>query len=131
MLKVNSPLDSETERLVERVIGCCIAVHQALGPGFLESIYVRALEIELKSQHIAYERERPARVFYRNELLCIYRLDLVVADAVIIEAKCVERIQPVHYSQLLGYLRASKLRVGLLVNFNVPVLRNGLKRIVL
>ena len=131
MLRINSALDAETDQYVERVIGCCITVHSALGPGFLESVYVRAVGIEFKAQAIPFERERQVQVFYRGEVVSTSRLDVVAADRIVLELKCVERIHPVHHAQLIGYLRASKLRVGLLVNFNVPLLRDGLKRIVL
>jgi GxxExxY protein len=131
MLRIDSPLDEQTEEWVHRAIGCCIAVHAALGPGLLESVYTRALVIDFIAEKIPCEHQRPIEIYYRGQLLCTHRLDLVIADRVVIEVKCVERFHPVHHAQLLGYLRASKLRVGLLVNFNVPVLRDGVKRIVL
>ena len=131
MLRINSTLPPETEELVTRVIGCCIEVHRALGTGLLEGIYSRAAAIELDRGQIAYEREKLLPVFYRGQLLCNQRLDFVVADQIVLEIKCVERFNPIHRSQLMTYLRLSKLRVGLLINFNVEVLRDGIKRIVL
>jgi GxxExxY protein len=131
MLRIESPLDEQTEEWIRRGIGCCIAVHSALCPGLLERVYTRALEIEFGFGKIPYERERRAQIYYREQLLCAHRLDLVIANRIVLEVKGVERLQPVHHAQLLGYLRTSKLRVGLLVNFNVAVLRDGIKRIVL
>jgi GxxExxY protein len=131
MLRVKSPLDAQSEHLIEKIIGSCIAVHSALGPGFLESVYSRAVAIDFDFEGVPYERERRVQVLYRGRPVCTYQLDLVVADCIVIEIKCVDRLAPVHYAQLLGYLRASKLRAGLLVNFNVALLRDGVKRIVL
>jgi GxxExxY protein len=131
MLKVVSPLSPETEKRVEQVIGCCIAVHRALGPGLLEHVYSRAVVIEFRPRGIGSDQQRIVKLHYRRELLCTHRLDLVVEDTIVVELKCVDKLHSVHFAQLLGYLRASRLRVGLLVNFNVPVLREGLKRIVL
>jgi GxxExxY protein len=131
MLKIPSPLTDEIEALVTRVIGCCIEVHRVLGPGLLESVYLRAICIELDAAGIAYEREKLVSLEYKGVPLAHHRLDLVVENELVVEAKCVEGLQPVHRAQLLGYLRASKLRIGLLINFNTPVLRDGIKRIVL
>ena len=131
MLRVPSPLPTEVEELVTRVIGCCIAVHRSLGPGLLEGIYSRAICLELAVAGIPFEREMQIPVTYRDELLCVQRLDIVAAGQIILEVKSVERLNPVHHAQLLSYLRISKLHLGLLVNFNVPVLQDGLKRVVL
>ena len=131
MLRVPSPLPTELEELITRVIGCLIVVHRTLGPGLLESIYSRAIGLELTAEGILFEREVQIPVSYREELLCVQRLDLVVASLIVLEVKSVERLNPVHHAQLLNYLRISKLHVGFLVNFNVPVLQDGLKRVVL
>ena len=131
MLRVASPLPTEVEELITRVIGCLIAVHRTLGPGLLESIYSRAIGLELSAAGIPFEREVEIPVSYRDELLCVQRLDIVVAGRIVLEVKSVERLNPVHHAQLLNYLRISKLNIGLLVNFNVPVLQDGLKRKVL
>jgi GxxExxY protein len=131
MLRVPSPLPIEVEELVTRVIGCCIAVHRILGPGLLESIYSRAIGLELAAAGIPFEREVQIQVTYRDELLCVQRLDIVAAGQIVLEVKSAERPNPVHHAQLLSYLRISKLHLGLLVNFNVPVLQDGLKRVVL
>jgi GxxExxY protein len=131
MLKVPTRLPDELEELVHRVIGCCLEVHRALGPGLLESIYSRAVCIELGQAAISYEREKVIPVMYRNQLLCSQRLDIVVANQIVVEIKSVERIIPVHIAQTLTYLRVSKLPIALLMNFNVAVLPDGLRRIVL
>jgi GxxExxY protein len=131
MLNVPSPLSESEEALVEATIGCCIAVHRALGPGLSENIYSRAIALELKAASIAFEREKPYQVLYRDELLCEQYLDFVVADVLVLEIKSVEHFAPIHHSQLLSYMRLSKLRVGLLINFNVVVLKDGIRRKVL
>jgi GxxExxY protein len=131
MIRVPSPLPSKLEDLVTRVIGCCISVHRELGAGLLESIYSRAIDIELRTAGIPFAREVWIPVRYRGELLCRQRLDIVVGGELLIEVKAVDRLNPVHQAQILSYLRIAKLRVGLLMNFNVPVLHQGLKRFVL
>jgi GxxExxY protein len=131
MLRVQSPLSAESEALVTQVIGCCIEVHRTLGPGLLEVVYTRAMCVELAASEVPYESEVAIPVMYRDQLLSHQRLDLVVAGQIVLELKAVERLAPVHQAQLLSYLRLSRLRIGLLVNFNVPVLHEGLKRIIL
>jgi GxxExxY protein len=131
MLRVTSPLPDEVETLVHKTIGCCITVHRELGPGLLESTCARAVCIELHAAGLAFEAEKHIAVIYREQLLCHHRLDLVVANQVVVEIKSVDRLAPVHHAQLLNYLRVSGLRIGLLVNFNVAVLQDGIKRIVL
>jgi len=131
MLRVPSQLPNDLEDLIHRTIGCCIAVHRALGPGLLENIYSRGICLELEATKIRFEAEKQIPVWYRGQLLCYQRLDLVVAEQIVIEIEAVERLNPVRRAQLLSYLRVSNLRVGLLMNFNVPVLQDGLKRIVL
>jgi GxxExxY protein len=131
MLRIPSPFPTDYEEIVTRVIGCCITVHRALGPGLLESIYSRAMCLELTAGGIPFEREREIPVTYRDALLCVQRLDFVVDHKIVLELKSVDRFVPVHRAQLLSYLRISGLKLGLLVHFNVPVLQDGLKRIVL
>jgi GxxExxY protein len=130
-LRPYSPLPPETERVMTETIGCAIAVHRALGPGFLESIYQRALCIELSSRRLAFESERPIDVAYRGIAIPGQRLDLLIEGQVIVELKCVERFDDVHQMQVISYLKTTGLRAGLLINFRVPLLRHGLKRIVL
>ena len=113
------------------VIGRAIEVHRALGPGLLESAYEECLCHELRLAGIAYRRQVPLPVVYKDvRLECGYRMDLV-ADGVVIEIKTVERLLPIHDAQMLTYLRLSGLHTGLLMNFNVPVLKDGIRRLVL
>jgi GxxExxY protein len=131
MFRVPSPFPADVEALVRETIGCCITVHRTLGPGLLETIYSRAIALELGAAGIAFERERTYPVTYRGELLCEQRLDFVVGRSIVVEIKSVEHLTTLHDAQLLNYMRVARLRVGLLMNFNVPVLRDGLRRRVL
>jgi GxxExxY protein len=131
MLRIESPLPAEVEALVRDTIGCCITVHRALGPGLLETIYSRAIALELGATGIAFDRERTYPVTYRGELLCEQRLDFVVAGQIVVEIKSVEHLTTLHDAQLLNYMRIARLKVGLLMNFNVLVLKDGLKRRIL
>lgn len=112
-------------------IACAIRVHRALGPGFLESIYQRAMRIELELCGLSYESERPVNVKYRNHELSGQRVDLIVESVVVVELKSVMRLDEIHRAQLISYLRTTGLRGGLLINFRVPALRRGLQRVVL
>ncbi|CAN5370557.1 GxxExxY protein [soil metagenome] len=119
------------DKLTEQIIGGAISVHRILGPGSLESAYEECLCFELNQSKLHLERQVPLPVVYKDVRLdCGYRMDLVVENSVIVEIKAVERIIPVHEAQLLSYLKLADKRVGLLINFHVPVLKNGLKRIV-
>jgi GxxExxY protein len=131
LLRVPTPLPDDVEDLVQRTIGACISVHQELGPGLLEAIYSRAIAAELDSQGIGYELERSLPVRYRGAIIGHHRLDLLVEARVVLEVKAVERLQPVHVAQVISYLKVSGARVGLLMNFNAEVLRQGLRRIIL
>ncbi len=114
------------EALTEPVIGAAIEVHQALGPGLLGSAYEECLCHEFHLRGISFERQRPLPVEYKGiKLDCGYRLDLTVENKVILEIKCVEHILPVHEAQLLTYLKMTGTRVGLILNFNVPMLVRG------
>ena len=120
------------EQLTEQIIGAAIEVHRVLGPGLLESAYEQCLCHELSLRGISFQRQVPLPVKYKGILLdCGYRIDLIVADEVILELKCVDKIIPVHEAQLLTYLKLSGKRVGLLINFNSEVLRTAIKRMVL
>ncbi len=113
------------------VIGAAIEVHRALGPGLLESVYQKCLARELELQAVPYREEVPLDVRYKGmEFEAAYRMDMLVDGKVVVELKAVENVVPVHEAQLLSYLRLVHLRLGLLINFNVPVLRVGIKRIV-
>jgi GxxExxY protein len=131
VLRIKSPLAADVERLVHKVIGRCIVVHRELGPGLLEVVYRRAMCVELEDGGLAFECEKRVPVLYRNTLLGHQRLDIVVNGDVLLELKAVERLAPIHHAQVMSYMRISRLRVGLLVNFNVRVLPDGLRRIVL
>ena len=130
-LRVNSPLDAATEAVVRRTIGCAIEVHRRLGPGFLEGIYRQAMCVELEGAGVAYECERRIEVGYRGRRLSGQRVDLIVADVVIVELKTITKFDEVHFAQLLSYLKTTGVRAGLLINFRVPVLTRGLRRVVL
>lgn len=118
-------------RVTEKIIGCAISVHRGLGPGLLESAYEECLSFELTQNRLAFKRQVPLPVVYKGvKLECGYRMDIVVENLVIVELKAVERVLPVHEAQLLSYLKLYDKKIGLLINFHVPVLKNGLKRIV-
>jgi GxxExxY protein len=125
------PENDRLDGISHRIIGAAIEVHRHLGPGLLESAYQSCLAFELKQLGLKLEEQKPLPVVYKNvKLDCGYRLDLVVEDEIIIEIKAIEKLLPIHDAQLLSYLRLTKKTVGLLMNFHVPVLKNGLKRIV-
>jgi GxxExxY protein len=114
------------EELTEKIIGAAIEVHRALGPGLLESAYEECLCRELNLRGIPFQRQVPLPVEYKGvKLDCGYRLDLIVEDEVILELKCVEHLLPVHDAQLLTYLKLTRKRVGLTINFNVATLVKG------
>lgn len=117
-------------RLSNEVIGACIEVHQELKPGFREERYKIALGHELNLRGIRYERERPYEIFYKGLSLGHERVDFIIEDQLILEAKVVEKWAPVHEAQLLGYLKATGICLGLLINFNVALLKDGIKRVV-
>jgi len=117
--------------LTERIIGCAIEVHRILGPGLLESAYVEALSLELEVAGLRVARQVPVKLNYKGRCLGEYRIDILIEDVVVVEAKAVERYAPVHQAQLLTYLRLTGKRVGLLINFNRPVVREGIKRMIL
>jgi GxxExxY protein len=117
--------------ITEKIIGCAIRVHRELGPGLLESVYEAALCVELDEAGLIYQRQAPVPLFYKGHAVGEYRLDLLVADAVIVEVKAVDRLDPVFEAQLLSYLRLTGKRAGLLINFHVPVLKSGVRRVVL
>ena len=118
--------------ITEQIIGAAIEIHRVLGPGLLESAYEECLSHELKLRGLPFERQRPLPVEYKGiKLECGYRLDLLVEDTVVVEVKAVEAIEPIHEAQLLTYLRIGGWKVGLLINFNVPVLKSGIRRRIL
>lgn len=130
-MRLASPLSQEAEAAMRETIGAAIAVHRALGPGFLESIYRKAMCLELDSRNVAYEVERPVRVTYQGVEIPGQRVDLIVQGLIVVELKSVVRLDDVHRAQLISYLRTTGLRGGLLINFRVQLLKQGLKRVVL
>lgn len=119
----------EHEDLTRRILGCAVEVHRHLGPGLLESAYEMCLADELERAGLALQRQVSLPVEYKGRIMeCGYRMDIVVEGAVLLEIKSVDEVHSIHEAQLLSYLRLAKLPVGLLINFNVRVLMDGVKR---
>ena len=119
------------EELTSKIIGTCIKVHSALGPGLLESVYEEAICYEFDKSNIKYKRQLGIPVFYDGVKLDIgFRADIVVEDKVIVDLKSVEAIAPLHPKIVLTYMRLSQIQVGLLINFNVDLLKNGITRLI-
>ena len=117
--------------LTEKIIGAAIEVHKVLGPGLLESAYEGCLAHELCLANISFERQVPLPVTYKSlQLDCGYRLDFLVEKTVVVDLKAMEGLQPIHEAQLLTYLKLGSWPIGLLINFNVPMLKKGIKRLV-
>ena len=122
----------DVNKLSNEVIGAAIDVHRILGPGLLESAYETCLSHELGLREIKYQKQIKLPVEYKDVLLdCGYRLDILVEDEIVLELKSVEKILPIHDAQLLTYMKLGGWRLGMIFNFNVPLLRNGIKRKVL
>jgi GxxExxY protein len=126
----NTGAKAKADPLTEKIIGCAIAVHRELGPGLLESNYEGALCVEFELAGLRYQRQLVVPVFYKGRQVGENRIDLVVEDAVIVEIKSVERMEAVFEAQLLTYLKITGKRVGLLINFNSRLLKDGVKRLV-
>ena len=127
-------MDNDIENLnkiTEKIIGCAIEVHRNLGPGLLESIYESALCYELNEKDVICKKQVNIPIIYKGLSLGEYRIDLLVENEIIVELKAVDKIEPVFEAQLLTYLKVTGKRSGLLINFNVPILKNGIKRIIL
>jgi len=119
----------ELNELTGRIIGCAIEVHKSLGPGLLESAYEECLAFELQNSGFKVERQVPVSVVYKDiKLNCGYRIDLLVEDYIVIEPKSIDALAPIHEAQILTYMKFSNRNIGLLINFNVTVLKNGIKR---
>ena len=131
MLRIPSPLPEDLESLVTEIIGLCIDVHKELGAGLNETVYVRACRVELEARGISYESEYAVPIRYRGEILCHQRIDLLIDRRLVLELKSVEAIHRVHVSQTVTYLRLTGVRAGLIVNFNIELLKNGIRRVVL
>lgn len=125
-----APIPMEDEELAHKIIGAAIEVHRLLGPGFVEVIYERALLHELQLRGLRVEKQKDICIPYKDIQIEGQRLDLLVGGRVIVELKAVSELHPLHHAQLLSYLKATGLRLGLLINFNVSVLKDGLKRLV-
>jgi GxxExxY protein len=120
----------KADELARAVIGAAIEVHRQLGPGFLEAIYEEALLVELMDAGIPVERQKEISVLYKGRSIGKHRLDVLVEGTLIVELKTVEELAEIHRAQVISYLKATRLPLGLLVNFNVPILRNGIQRVV-
>jgi len=119
----------EINDISHTIVGLAIDVHRALGPGLLESAYEECLCCEMDMAGMTYQRQKPLPLVYKNRKLdCGYRLDAVVENCIILELKSIESILPIHEAQLITYLRLSGIRLGLLMNFNVPVMKQGIRR---
>jgi GxxExxY protein len=122
----------QANELTEQIIGAAIEVHRALGPGLLESAYAQCMCRELRLRNLSFELERPLPVEYKGiRLDCGYRIDLLVENRVVVELKTVETLAPIHDAQLLTYLELGRWQIGLIINFNVPILKDGIRRRVL
>jgi GxxExxY protein len=122
----------DVDRITDRIIGAAMRVHRELGPGLLESTYEACMAVELRRCGLRFDQQHPLALVYQGVLIdCAYRVDLMVEAQVPVEIKSVASLEPVHHAQLLTYLRLSGCWVGLLINFNVPLLKTGIRRLVL
>jgi GxxExxY protein len=129
--RISSMVMSDVNALTSQIIGSAIEVHKSLGPGLLESAYEECLCHELRVRGVEFKRQKALPLEYKGVMLdCGYRLDVLVEDAVIVEVKACDRLEPIHKAQLLTYLKLTNLSVGLLLNFNVAVMRDGIVRVV-
>ena len=120
----------EVDDLARKVIGAAIEVHRALGPGYLESVYEEALAYEIGLNNIPYERQKSVKVAYKGHSVGEGKLDLLIAKILPVELKAVDALAPIHQAQLISYLKMTGLQLGLLINFNVPLLKQGIKRVI-
>ena len=131
-MRSNITTARENDFLTEKIVGLGIEVHRTLGPGLLESAYEECLCFELGQNALAFRRQVSLPIMNKSvKLGCGYRLDIVIEDQVIVELKTVERLMPIHEAQMLTYLRLSAIRIGLLLNFNSAVLKDGTRRLML
>ncbi len=128
LLKYND-ISSDINDLSGQVVDCAFQVHKELGAGFLESNYEEAFIIELKRKNIKFEQQKICKILYKGDFLnSHFRFDLIIENSILVELKAVEKIHPVHQAQIYAYLKAANLDVGLLINFNVPLIKDGIRR---
>ena len=125
----NEP-NAHTDEIVRRVIGAAIEVYRNLGSGFLESVYETALAIELNYRNIPFKRQYEMDVKYRDVIVGQGRLDFLIDGCLVVELKAIKAFDPIHYAQVISYLKATDCQLGLLINFNVQLLKSGLKRVI-
>lgn len=119
----------DANQITSEIIRCAIIVHRVLGPGLLESAYEECFAFELKNAGLRVERQIPVPVVFKEiKLECGYRIDVLVEKSVVVEIKSVDQLAPIHEAQILTYLKFSNKKIGLLINFNVTLLKNGIKR---
>ncbi|MGH7033613.1 MAG: GxxExxY protein [Stellaceae bacterium] len=124
-------LSPEHDEIARQIVDAALAVHKALGPGLLESVYEQCLAYELRSRSLRVALQVPLQVHYREvQIEAGFRIDMLVNDLVLLEIKAIERILPVHEAQLLTYLKLSRKHLGLLINFNVPLIKDGIRRLI-
>lgn len=123
--------EKHLDELAHLVIGAAIEVHRRLGPGYLESVYEEALAVEFKLQDIPFERQSRFALDYKGHPVGESRLDLLIGGCLVVEIKAVEQLVPIHHAQVISYLKATGLTLGLLINFNAQVLKGGIKRVIL
>ena len=122
----------ELNKITEQIIGAAIEVHRSLGPGLLESVYEECLSRELTLREIPFQRQHPLPVEYKGVYLdCGYRIDILAADSVVVELKAVACLEPIHKAQMMTYLKLGGWKLGLLLNFNVQIMKDGIRRIIL
>ena len=120
----------ELDQLAHRVIGAAIEVHKILGPGYLESVYEEAMALEMKNQGIMFERQYVFNIPYKKKVVGEGRLDFLVMGKLVVELKAVEKLSDIHTAQIISYLKATGMKLGLLINFNEKLLRSGIQRVI-
>ena len=121
----------EIDKLTEKIIGCAMDVHTALGPGLLESAYKECLYYKLCESGISVDKEKPLPVIYEGvNLDCGYKIDLLVENTIVVELKSIKKLEDIHMAQILTYMKLGKFKIGLLINFNVSSLKDGIKRVI-
>jgi len=123
--------DKELEDLARAVVDAAIEVHRELGPGYVEGVYEEAMAVELRIRAISFDRQRPVAMTYKGHSVGGGRIDLLVGDRLIVELKAVEKLLPLHKAQVISYLKARRSSLGLLINFNERLLKDGIQRIVM